>query len=207
MRRQRGRLTAREEKFAKLVAEGGHSLVGAYRLAYPPRKETRSPGAERVAARRVARRPLVEQRLEEIHDELRASDPVEMRRRANSALMRILAGRLDPQCRRTAIDVLRYLDNQERGVEKAERDALRTAMAQLALLDAIDGRGRRARLPAVRRQPGEVSRPLGTTNAGDTHPTEPNLVTQATEADAERRRAELDSVIAARRRMRFGGAM
>ena len=138
---QKDQLTLKQDRFARLVVEEGASFVAAYRLIYPPRNGSRSPVAERVAARRVAHHPLVEQRMEELRIQLRAGDPVELRRRANAVLGRILAEQLDPKYRRTALDTLRYLDNQERGVEKAEREALRTAMAQLALLDAIDGRG------------------------------------------------------------------
>jgi hypothetical protein len=153
----------------------------------------------------VAHRPLVEQRMEEIRDQLRASDPVEMRRRANSALMRILAGRLDPKHRRTALDVLRYLDSQERVAEKAERESLRTAMAQLALLDAMEGRGDRPRSSARQRKPKEMPAKMATNGEGDEHPLEQNRVRPEGDADAERRRAEIEAVIADRRRIRSGG--
>jgi hypothetical protein len=95
----------------------------------------------------VAHRPLVEQRIEEIREELRASDPVEMRRRANAVLGRILEERLDPRYRRTALDVLRYLDGQEREAERSEREALRTA---IAAIDAIDGRKGRGSYSSTR---------------------------------------------------------
>jgi hypothetical protein len=89
MGRQCGRLTAQEEQFVRLVVEEGHSYVAAYRLAYPPRNGARSAGAERTVAKRVAHRPLVAQRMEQLREELLASDPVEMRRRANAVLERV----------------------------------------------------------------------------------------------------------------------
>jgi hypothetical protein len=94
---QRGRLTAKQKQFVRLVVEQGHSYVSAYRLAYPPQIGTRSPGAERVSAKRVAHLPLVERRMDQLREELIASDPAEMRRRANAVLGLILAKRLHPR--------------------------------------------------------------------------------------------------------------
>ena len=132
------RLTAQQDQFVRLVVEEGHTLVGAYRLSYPPRNGPRSAEAERVAAKRVAHRPLVEQRIEQLREELLASDPVEMRSRANFVLGEILAKRLDPRYRRTALDVLKRLDEQERAAMKADREAYRTVVAQMAAIDAIE---------------------------------------------------------------------
>jgi hypothetical protein len=139
---QRVRLTLQQEHFVKLVVEEGHSLVGAYRISYPPRQGQRSAQGERVAAKLLAHRPLIQQRMEELREELRAGDPVELRRRANAVLGRILEQRLDPRYRRTALDVLRYLDAQEREVERSERESLRTAIAALDAIDGTKGRGR-----------------------------------------------------------------
>ena len=151
MARHGARLTAQEQQFVTLVVEEGYSFVAAYREAYPPRNGTRSAGAERVAARRVAHRPLVEQRMEQLREELLASDPVEMRRRANAVLGQILAKQLDPRYRRTAIDVLRLLDEQERAAARADRESYRTVVAQMAALDAMEGgRTRRARSTSAR---------------------------------------------------------
>src|SRR5215831_6296806 len=97
MARHGTRLTAQEQQFITLVVEEGHSFVDAYRLAYPPRNGTRSAGAERVAAKRVAHLPLVERRMDQLREELIASDPAEMRRRANAVLGQILAKKLDPR--------------------------------------------------------------------------------------------------------------
>jgi hypothetical protein len=130
----RNRLTAQQEQFAKLVAKGS-SFVAAYRLVYPPRNGTRSARAELVAAKRVAHRPLVEQRIEQLREELLVSDPAEMRRRANAVLGQILAKQLDPRYRRTALDVLKHLDEQERAAARADREAYNTIVAQMAALE------------------------------------------------------------------------
>jgi hypothetical protein len=183
--------------------EDDASFVAAYRLVYPPRNGMRSPAAERVAARRVAHHPLVERRIDELRDQLRAGDPVELRRRANAVLGGILAQEVDPRYRRAALDTLRYLDVQERAQQKAERESLQIAMAELALLDAIEGRGAggrakvRQRLEELRQ---EAEKGLTTAGSGDQSGSKP----EATDPDTERRRAEIDQVIAERRRMRFG---
>jgi hypothetical protein len=137
MARQGGRLTAQEQQFIRLVVEEGHSFVAAYRIAYPSRNGARSAGAERVAAKVVAHRPLVAQRMDQLREELLASDPVEMRRRANAVLGQILAKRLDPKYRRTALDTLRLLNEQERA---ADRESFRALKAGLGALDALEGK-------------------------------------------------------------------
>jgi hypothetical protein len=155
----RDRLTAQQEQFSRLVADG-HSFVAAYRLVYPPRNGTRSARAELVAAKRAAHRPLVEQRIEQLREELLASDPVEMRRRANAALSQILAKRLDPRYRRTALDVLRRLDEQDREAMRADQETYRTALAQMAALEAMEGgptkRTRSTKLPAKEHTPADI---------------------------------------------------
>jgi hypothetical protein len=78
--------------------------------------------------------------MEQLRGELFATNPVEMRRRANAVLSDILAKRLDPRYRRTAIDVLKRLDEQQRA---ADRESLRTISAQLAILDGLEGRTRK----------------------------------------------------------------
>jgi hypothetical protein len=60
--------------------------------------------------------------MEQLREELLASNPVEMRRRANAVLGQILAKRLDPRYRRTALDVLKRLDEQERAAASADRE-------------------------------------------------------------------------------------
>jgi hypothetical protein len=77
--------------------------------------------------------------MEQLREELLANDPVEMRRRANAVLGQILAKRLDPRYRRTALDVLKHLDEQERAAAAADRETYRMAVAQLAALDAVEG--------------------------------------------------------------------
>jgi hypothetical protein len=147
----RDRLTPKQEEFVRLVVEEGTTLVGAYRRTYPPRNGTRSRGAEQVAARRVAQRPLVKERMEQLREGLLASDPAEMRRRANAALGRILAGRLDPRYRRTAIDVLRYLDERECARTAAAWEAYHAAAAQITALDDVEAsRRNHKRAAAVR---------------------------------------------------------
>jgi hypothetical protein len=92
--------------------------------------------------------------MEQLREELLASDPVEMRRRANAVLGQILAKQLDPRYRRTALDVLKRLDDQEHAAARADREAYRTAVAQMAALDTMQGsatkpeRSASAKLPA-----------------------------------------------------------
>jgi hypothetical protein len=136
MGRQGTRLTVREERFAKLVALEQKSYVAAFREAYPPRQSERSAQAERVSAKRLAKRTLVQLRIAELRTELEASDPVEMRRRANAVLGRILGKQQDPKYRLTAITTLRYLDARERG---AAKETYRAVVAQMKALDDMEG--------------------------------------------------------------------
>jgi hypothetical protein len=140
MGRQGNRLTNQEEQFARLVALEQESYTSAFRLAYPKRQAERSAEGERVAAKKIARRPLVQQRMAELRAELEASDPIELRRKASGALARILSGQLDPRYRVAAITTLRYLDGQERAAARNDREALRTITAQMAALDAMESR-------------------------------------------------------------------
>jgi hypothetical protein len=137
--------------------------------------------------------------MQEIRNQLRASDPIELRRRANAVLAAILAEQQDPRYRRTALDVLRYLDGLELAAEKSERESLRTA---LALLDGIEGRGGR-RHSRARRRASEITPERAEPDAGWEHPAVQSHRIAETDADGERRRAEIDEVIAARRRMRL----
>jgi hypothetical protein len=90
-------------------------------------------------------------------EELRATDPVEMRRRANFVLGEILAKRVDPRYRRTALDVLRRLDAEQERAERADRESYRTALAQLAAIDAREGGAtKRARSTSVGSQKNEA---------------------------------------------------
>jgi hypothetical protein len=139
MIRERQHLTNKEEEFCKLIAEEGLTFVAAYRIAYPARQEGRSREAERVAGKRVAHRPRVQARIEQLRAALHAADPAEMRLRANAVLSEILAKRLDPRYRRTAIDVLKRLDDQERATAKAEWETYRKLTKRTEALDAMDG--------------------------------------------------------------------
>jgi hypothetical protein len=201
MTRPDGRLTAQEQQFITLVVEEGLSFAGAYRLVYPPRNGTRSAGAERVAAKRVAHRPLVQQRMEELREELLASDPVKMRRRAVAVLGRILAKRQDPRYRRTALDVLKYLDERERVALRAEREEYRALLARLAALKAAEA-------AAKTWGPSLSARPhlkTGTPDAAIVDPAEERTKRPPTSENAEdaaRRKAEIQQVIEERRRMR-----
>jgi hypothetical protein len=136
MGRQGTRLTAQEERFSRLVALEQKSYVTAFREAYPPRQSERSAQAERVSAKRLAKRTLVKLRIAELRTELEASDPVEMRRRANAVLGRILGKQQDPKYRLTAITTLRYLDGLERS---AAQETYRAVVAQMKALDAMEG--------------------------------------------------------------------
>jgi hypothetical protein len=96
---------------------------------------------------------LVQLRIAELRTELEASDPEEMRRRANAALSSILAKRLDTRYRRTALDILKRLDDQDRAKMNADSEAYRTVVAQMAALDAMEnGRTNRARSTSSRLQ-------------------------------------------------------
>jgi hypothetical protein len=134
----RDQLTRQQEEFCRLVDEG-NTFVAAYRQCYPPRNRTRSAGAERVAAKRVAHHPRVSERIQQ----LRQLRPDNMRLRANAVLNDILAKRLDPRYRRTAIDVLKQLDEQERAASKADREAYLALLAQKEALDAMESGERR----------------------------------------------------------------
>ena len=202
MRRSGDRLTAQEQRFVTLVVEEGHSYVSAFRLAYPPRNGPRSAGGERVQAKLVARRPLVQQRMEQLREELLASDPIEMRRRALAVLGNILAKRQDPRYRRTALDVLRYLDEQERAASRAEWQEYEALTARIAALDAAEfGTKRRATTSSPRRT--AIAAPAKPASPGgvDEQP-EPQRPPAPEDAQvAERRRAELVQVVADRQRM------
>jgi hypothetical protein len=204
MTRPGGRLTAQEQQFITLVVEDGFSFVDAYRLAYPPRNGTRSAGAERVAAKRVAHRPLVQRRIEELREELLANDPNEMRRRALTVLSKIMAKQLDPRYRRTAIDTLRFLDERERVAIRAEREEYRTLLARLAALKAAEAvRTSRAQSPSARPQQGAALRDVTIVHPADQRANEPKPpVTPENAQDVARRRAEIEQVIEERRRMR-----
>lgn len=197
------RLTAKQEQFVRLVVEEGHTFVSAYKATYPPRQATRSAEAERVAAKRVAHHPLVQARIEQPREELLASDPVEMRRLALATLADIMAKRLDPRYRRTALDVLHYLDEQERAAAAAEWRQYQAFTDRLTALDAAElALERCAATSSPRRRPkaaplepasqagvdgrqGEQQRPL--------HPEDAQV--------AERRRAELEQLVAERQRV------
>ena len=199
MKGQRGRLTTQQREFSRLVVEEGLSFVDAYRASYPARSETRSAKAERVAAKRLAHRPHVEKRLEELREQFQASDSEEMRRRAKVALSRILAGRLDPRYRRTALDVLHYLDQQEREVKNVESEAYFAAAAQI--LNIVEP-GRRSRQRAASLH---ALSEVGIAGAPDEGSNESSvlLASEASQED-ERRQAEILKVVADRQRLRLG---
>jgi hypothetical protein len=67
-------------------------------------------------------------------------------------LGQILAKQLDPRYRRTALDVLKRLDDQERAAARADREAYQTAVAQMAALDTMEGgRTKRIRSTSTKR--------------------------------------------------------
>jgi hypothetical protein len=142
--------------------------------------------------------------MEALQEELQASDPEEMRRVALTVLSKIMAKQLDPRYRRTALDVLKYLDERERMAIRAEREEYRTLLARLAALQAVEGiRTSRAQSSSARSQrKAEVSesRTLSLANepAGELN----HVVTPENAEDAVRRRAEIEQVIAERRRLR-----
>jgi hypothetical protein len=155
----------------------------------------------------VAHRPLVEQRMEQLREQLLAGDPEEMRRRAHAVLGKILAQQLDPRYRRTAMDVLNYLDAQEQAVKTAGWEAYHTAAAQIAALDAVQtSRKNRGRSPsgynAPKAPPQELEVEHGSGEGAN------GLTIQPAEAaeDAEQRRAEIFQVVADRQKMRLGEA-
>ena len=199
MKGQRGRLTAQQGEFVRLVVEQGCSYVDAYRASYPARSGTRSAKSERVAAKRLAHRPHVEKRLEELREQFQASDSDEMRRRANVALSRILAGRLDARFRRTAMDVLHYLDQQEREGKNVELETYLSAAARI--LNVVEpGRRSRQRAALIRALP-----EVGTVGAPDEGSNESSaLLAPESSQDDERRRAEILQVVSDRQRARFG---
>jgi hypothetical protein len=202
MTRSGGRLTVQEQQFITLVVKEGRSFTDAYRLAYPPRNGTRSAGAERVAAKRVAHRPLVHHRMEELREELLASDPDEMRRRALTVLSKIMAKQLDPRYRRTAIDTLRFLDERERVAIRAEREEYRTLLARLAALRAAEAVEKsRAQSLSARQHPKTGPRDAAIVEPAEERGTKRPKTPENAE-DAARRRAEIESVIAERRRLR-----
>jgi hypothetical protein len=164
MGRQGTQLTRQESEFVKLVALEGKSYAAAFREAYPPKQPGRSAEAERVGGKKIARRPLVRERMEEIRSELEASDPAELRRRATGTLARILAGQSDPGLRLAAITTLRYLDAREQAEARNDREALRTIHDQMAVLDAWEAPGSKrprssaAKPQAEQRSPADVGR-------------------------------------------------
>jgi hypothetical protein len=199
----RDRLTSQQEEFVRLVIEDGHSFVSAYRLTYPPRNGTRSVRAEYVAAKRLAHRPAIEQRMQRLQEQLLAGDPVEMRRRAHAVLGRILSQQLDPRYRRTAMDVLNYLDAQEQAVKKAGWEAYHAAAAEIAALDAVEtGKRNRGRSPSGRNARKALHREAEV-EIGSDEANELNIQLAETAEDAERRRAEIFQVVSDRQEMRL----
>jgi hypothetical protein len=80
-----------------------------------------------------------------------------MRRRANFVLGEILAKRLDPRYRRTALDVLKRLDAEQERAERADRESYRTALAQMTVIDALEGGAtKRARSTSARSEEKEA---------------------------------------------------
>jgi hypothetical protein len=193
MRRSGGRLTTQEQRFVTLVVEEGHSYVSAFRLAYPPRNGPRSAGGERVQAKKVANRPLVQQRMEELRGELLASDPTEMRRLALATLADIMSKRLDPRYRRTALDVLHYLDAQERATAAAEWQEYEALTARIDALDAAELALERRPASSSPRRPA-IAAPLQPASRDGGKGEQPRTVSPEDPQVAERRRAELEVV-------------
>jgi hypothetical protein len=196
-------LTPQREQFARMVAQG-HSFAAAYRAIFPPRQGERSKQAELVAAKRLAHHPAVEERIEQLQQQLLASDPEEMRRRALIVLSKIMAKQLDPRYRRTALDVLKYLDERGRVTIRAEGEKYRALLARLAALKAAEGvRRSRAQSSSARSQgKAEVSEPRTLSVADEPADELNHVVTPANAEDAVRRRAKIEQAIAERRRLR-----
>lgn len=199
----KSRLTMKEERFARLVAAEGHSLVAAYRLVYPPRNGERTVAGEYVAARRVAHRPRVELRIGELREEIVASDPAELRRRALGVLSRILAKQLDPRYRRTALDVLRYLDEHKTAGDIAGWEQYGVAVPQIAALnDIATCRQKHANTVSDSPRTEPTFPEMDVPEEPEIEQKDP-LVVESPE-DAERKLAEILQVVKDRQRMRFG---
>ena len=198
---RRTRLTAKQEQFSRLVVEKGFTFVAAFKATYPPRQATRSAESERVAGKRLARNPLVQARMEQLREELLASDPVELRRLALATFADIMSKRLDPRYRRTALDVLHYLDAQERATAAAEFGRYEALTARFAALHdaelALEHRAAAASPQAAIAAP--VKRGQARVDGQQGEPQRP--VTPEDPQVAERRRAELQQVVAERQRM------
>jgi hypothetical protein len=138
--------------------------------------------------------------MEQLREERLSNDPVEMRRRANAVLGRILAEKLDPRYRRTAMDVLRYLDAQDRTAKMADREAYKTAIAELTAIDVIEGGGRRSARPlsaGLRRSAVSIESSAVVMTAGQREAAVDQVIAAIDEMIAERRRggdSELPSV-------------
>jgi hypothetical protein len=151
----------------------------------------------------VAHRPRVELKIGELREELAASDPSEMRRRALNVLSKIMAKQLDPRYRRTALDVLHYLDAQELAVEGVRWEAYHAAAAQIAELDA-------AAANSKKRVGSTSTRSLPTTLPPELNVIEEHSIQQGSPVvlespeEAELRLAEIQQVVRDRQRMRFG---
>jgi hypothetical protein len=142
--------------------------------------------------------------MEELREQLLASDPIQLRRRATQVLGKILAQRLDPRYRRTAMDVLNYLDQQEQAVSSAGWEAYRAAAAQIAALDAVEtSRKKRGHSPSARPAAKALQRERETEGSDESMSIQP---TPEVPEDAERREAEIRQVVADRQRMRLGEA-
>jgi hypothetical protein len=140
--------------------------------------------------------------MEQLQEQLLVGDPEEMRRQATVTLGKILTQRLDPRYRRTAMDVLHYLDQQECAVSSAGWDAYRTAAAQIAALDAIETHQKNPRRSLLCRS---IQRELKRSDVDRESASGPSIpVTLETAEDAERRETEIRKLVAERQRMHFG---
>jgi len=138
-----------------------------------------------------------------LREEIAASDPEEMRRRALAVLSKIMVKQLDPRYRRTATDVLRYLDGQNRTTKATKWAEYRAAAAQIAALNVIGGglekqvRSKPDRSP-THSVPQELNA-MEERQIGQNNP----LVEESPE-DAKRQLAELKTFVKDRQRARFG---
>ena len=160
MARSGGRLTPKEEQFIESVVKKKLSYVAAFRLSYPPRNGPRSASGERVQAKRIANRPVVQQAMKQLREELLASDPVRLRQLALGTLAKILSNRLDARFRRGAIVL------KEREAARVELETYRALTDRLTALDAAElALERRAASCSARRnaitEPQEAAIPLG----------------------------------------------
>jgi hypothetical protein len=127
--------TPQQWKFAEACANG-LSLVDAFVLAYPARREPRSREGERVKAKRMAKNPTVVWAMEKMAERRAEEDAIEnpeqVRKECLIALRRIRLGRLDPSCARAVLVELREAN---RALDRRKEEAHGEQRAQRAVLE------------------------------------------------------------------------